>query len=140
LGVSISTEFGYQRRAYSEDTWTWEIRPIVDKRAGRWYVSLNPALEKSVHGAGAGRGFEFSPSAKISYDCTPTIVLGVEYYGSLGPVSGFDPERLQQHQIVPTIDLNVSPGWELNFGAAIGVTSATDRFLVKLIVGRRFDF
>jgi len=24
--------------------------------------------------------------------------------------------------------------------AAIGVTSATDRFLVKLIVGRRFDF
>jgi hypothetical protein len=140
VGVSLSMEFGYQRAAYSEDTWTLEIRPIIDKQLGRWYLSFNPTFEKAIHGAGSGRGFEFSPDFKVSYDVSHAVALGIEYYGSLGPVSGFDPVSKQQHQIVPTIDLNVSPQWELNFGAAIGVTAATDRFLLKMIVGRRFDF
>jgi hypothetical protein len=139
VGVSISTEFGYQRRRYSEDTWNWEIRPIVDKKWGPWYVSVNPALEKAVHGANAGRGFEFSPAFKVSYDATRTVTVGLEYYGALGPLTRFDPVREQQHQIVPALDLNLSPDWELNLGAAIGLTHATDRFLVKLIVGRRFS-
>jgi hypothetical protein len=34
VGVSISNEIGYQRARFSPDTWTWEIRPIVDKQAG----------------------------------------------------------------------------------------------------------
>ncbi len=140
VGVSISTEFGYQRRAYSEDTWSWEIRPIVDKKLGRWYLSFNPALDKSVRGANAGKGFEFSPNVKASYDMTPAVTVGVEYYGSLGPVTRFDPVPEQQQQIVPAIDLNLSPDWELNIGAAIGVTHSTDRFLLKMIVGRRFNF
>ena len=38
-----------------------------------------------------------------------------------------------------TLDLNLSPDRELNLGAAIGLTRATDRFLVKMIVGRRFS-
>jgi hypothetical protein len=139
VGVSLSTEFGYQRSQFSEDTWTWEIRPIVDKQAGPWYFSINPAFEKAVHGPGAGRGFEFAPSAKVSFDATRAVTVGVEYYGSVGPVTHFDPVRDQQHQIVPALDLNVSPDWELNLGAAIGVTHSTDHFLVKLIVGRRFS-
>ena len=44
VGVSLSTELGYQRAVYSPDTWTWEIRPIVDKSIGRWYLAVNPAL------------------------------------------------------------------------------------------------
>jgi hypothetical protein len=36
VGVSLSNEVGYQRRAFSPDTWTWEIRPIIDKKIGRW--------------------------------------------------------------------------------------------------------
>ncbi len=34
VGVSISNELGYARRQYSVDTWTWEIRPIVDQKVG----------------------------------------------------------------------------------------------------------
>jgi hypothetical protein len=29
VGVSLSTEVGYQRRQFSPDTWTWEIRPML---------------------------------------------------------------------------------------------------------------
>ena len=44
VGVSISQEFGYARRAFSADTWTYELRPIIDKEMGAWYVSINPTL------------------------------------------------------------------------------------------------
>src|SRR5438552_918179 len=49
VGLSLSQEIGYQRRKFSVDTWTWEIRPIADKQIGRWYFSLNPTLERSFH-------------------------------------------------------------------------------------------
>ena len=35
VGLSLSTEFGYQRPNFDADTWTWEIRPIVDKQIGK---------------------------------------------------------------------------------------------------------
>ncbi|HUI51001.1 MAG TPA: hypothetical protein VLX60_04405 [Terriglobales bacterium] len=140
VGVSVSQEFGYQRSQFSPDTWTYELRPIVDKQLGRWYLSFNPTFDKSFHGPSQNLGFIFSPNFKVSYDITKKIAGGVEYYGSLGPVTGFDPVSEQQQQIIPAIDLNVSPKWEINLGVGVGVTKATDHLLAKMILGYRFDF
>jgi len=140
LGVSISQEFGYQRSQFSPDTWTYELRPIVDKQLGRWYLSFNPTFDRSFHGPSENQGFVFSPNFKVSYDITKKIAGGVEYYGSLGPVTGFDPVSQQQQQIIPAIDLNLSEKWEFNFGVGVGVTKSTDHLLAKMILGYRFDF
>ena len=140
VGVSLSNEIGYQRRQFSTDTWTWEIRPIVDKQIARWYFSFNPVFDKSLHGANVNQGFVFSPNAKISYDFTRKVTGGIEYYGSLGPATDFLPGPEQQHQIFPAIDLNVSPKWEINFGVGIGLTRSTDHLIAKTIVGYRFNF
>src|ERR1700712_3202357 len=32
VGLSLSTEFGYQRADYSSSTWNIELRPIIDKQ------------------------------------------------------------------------------------------------------------
>jgi hypothetical protein len=138
VGLSLSTEIGYQRPLFSSDTWTIEIRPIIDKNLGRWYWSFNPTFDRSFHGANTGKGVEFSPNFKFSYDLTKRVSAGLEYYGSLGPVTGFDPLRDQQQQILPAIDLNLGPNWEFNLGVGIGVTRSTDHLLVKMILGRRF--
>jgi hypothetical protein len=140
VGVSLSSEIGYQRRPYSVDTWTWEIRPIVDQRVGRWYWSLNPTLDRSFHGETVKQGVVFSPNFKFSYDFTPKVAAGLEYYGSVGPVTGFDAVSQQQHQILPAIDLNIAPQWEINFGLGVGVTGATDHLIAKVILGYRFNF
>jgi len=140
VGVSLSNEIGYQRAAYSPDTWTWEIRPIVDKKIGPWYLSFNPTLDRSFHGPGVNEGVGFSPNVKVSYDFTRRIAGGVEYYGAYGPITGFDPLRDQQQQIFPTIDLNLGPQWEFNFGVGIGTTAATDHLIIKWILGRRFSW
>ena len=48
VGVSISQEIGWAKSEFSADTWTYELRPIIDKEMGRWYASLNPVLGKSL--------------------------------------------------------------------------------------------
>jgi hypothetical protein len=140
VGVSLSNEIGYQRRQFSVDTWTWEMRPIVDQKLGRWYWSLNPTFDRSFHGPGVSQGMVFSPNFKFSYDFTPKISGGFEYYGAVGPITGFDPVSQQQHQIFPVVDLNLAPEWEINFGLGIGLTRSTDHLIAKLILGYRFDF
>jgi hypothetical protein len=140
LGLSLSNEIGYQRRRFSTDTWTWEMRPIVDKQLGPWYLSFNPVFERSLAGEGVKerRGFEFSPNAKISYDLTSKITVGLEYYGSVGPATDFDPLTKQQHLIFPVIDMNLGPKWEFNAGVGFGLTPATDSLIFKMILGYRF--
>jgi hypothetical protein len=138
VGVSLSLEFGYQRYRFSPDTWTLEIRPIIDKNIGRWYLAFNPTVDRSFHGPSVSQGLVFSPNFKAGYNFTKKIQGGVEYYGSLGPITGFDPLREQEQQIVPAIDLDLSPKWEFNFGVGVGITQATDHLLIKMILGRRF--
>ncbi len=140
IGFSISTEIGYQRPVYSPDTWTWEIRPIIDKAIDRWYFAVNPALERAWHGPDAHRGLGFSPAAKISYDFTKKISGGIEYYADYGRFFAWDPLHDQQQQFFAVTDLNISPKWEFNFGVGLGVTAATDRLIIKGIVGRRFSW
>jgi len=109
-----------------------ETRPV--------YLSFNPTLDRSFHGPSVNQGVVFSPNAKVSYDFTKKLAGGLEYYGSLGPVTGFDPLRDQQQQFFPSIDVDFGPDWEFNFGVGVGVTRSTDHLIVKCIVGRRFSW
>jgi hypothetical protein len=138
VGLSLSTEIGYQQSSFSEDTWTWEIRPILDKKWDRWYFAINPAFEKSLSGLNSNQGWGFAPSAKVSFDLTEAVAVGIEYYSSLGQIGSFSNWSDQQQQIFPTIDLNLSPDCEFNFGVGFGLTSSTDGLIVKLILGYRF--
>jgi hypothetical protein len=140
VGVSLSTEIGFQRSAYSSDTWTWEIRPIIDKSIGRWYFAVNPALERTLRGPDVSQGFGFAPSAKISYDFTRVVSAGIEWYADYGAIRDISPVHNQQQQVFAVADLNVSPDWEINFGLGVGATSATDHLIVKAILGRRIDW
>jgi len=76
----------------------------------------------------------------LAYSAPKKIDGGIEYYGGLVPLHNFDPKSEQQHQIFPAIDLNVSPKWEFNFGVGIGMTGNTDHLILKMIIGRRFEF
>lgn len=136
VGVSLSTEVGYQRTQFSEDSWDWEIRPIIDQTIGAWYWAVNPAFERTLKGPGVKDGVGFAPNAKIAYAISPQVSGGVEYYGSFGSLNGFAPAREQQQQFFGAFDLNVSPVWEVNFGLGWGTTPSTEHLIAKLILGR----
>ncbi len=91
-------------------------------------------------GLASKEGVGFSPGFKVGYNVTRKLTAGLEYYGSVGPVFGFDQFALQQEQLVPAIDYDFGPNWEFNIGMGIGITHSTDHLLLKMIVGRRFRF
>src|SRR5580698_8444216 len=137
VGVSLSLEIGYQRYVFSPDTWTMEIRPIVDKQIGRWYMAFNPVFDRSFHGPGVRDGLVFSPNYKVGYDITKKVNAGFEYYGAVGPLNAFFPAGEQEQDFFPDVDLNLSPNWEFNFGVGVGATHSTDHLIVKMILGYR---
>ncbi len=137
VGVSLSLEVGYQKKEYSEDDWTLEIRPIVDKQLGKLYLAFNPVFDKSIHGLNKDQGYVFSPNVKAAYNLTKIIAAGLEYYGSLGALNNFQPYQSQQHQLFMAVDLDWSPDWELNAGYGWGFTQSTDNAIFKVILGYR---
>ncbi|HEY2805423.1 MAG TPA: transporter [Gemmatimonadales bacterium] len=138
VGVSISQEIGFQHRRFSEETWSWEIRPIIDHQAGKLYWSINPTLGVPLAGDSTlDKGVQIQPNVAITYDVSPVVNLGVEYYGELGTFSHIEPARRQVHAVYPVVNLNFSKDWEVNAGVGFGLTPATDPLVFKLILGYR---
>lgn len=138
VGASLSVEGGYFEPRFADAVWDLEIRPIVDWRRGRFYASLNPALEKTlVPRRDGSTSLAFAPAAKVSWDASRLLTVGLEYYGDLGAVQKFPREVGQQHQLFPVVDLNFSDAWEFDAGAGFGLSRAADRLVLKLILGRR---
>jgi hypothetical protein len=140
VGLSLSAEIGFQSMNYSADTWSLELRPIIDKTMGKVYIALNPVLSFSLRGTDIQHVPAFTPNVKASLAATPKFSLGAEYYGDLGALNHFEPGPQQSQAIFAVADLYVDPRWEINFGPGWGLTSATDGLVLKLIVGRRIQF
>lgn len=139
VGVSLSTEFGYQSRQYSQDTWSVEIRPIIDKEWGKFYFSFNPTFGVSIKADSNTHTPSFEPNLKVSYSLNK-VALGIEYYGDTGPVNDIPILSQQSHSLFFAVDLYVDPRWEINLGPGFGLTKNTDAFIFKLIVGRRVNW
>jgi hypothetical protein len=140
VGLSFSAEVGYQKSQFSEDDWTMELRPIIDKIFDKLYLSFNPTFDRSLHGLNKKDGFVFSPNFKASYAVSSVFSPGLEYYGSLGPLNNFSPANQQNQQLFLSLDVDFSPVWELNLGYGFGLTDATDKSIYKMILGRRIDW
>jgi hypothetical protein len=137
VGLSLSMEFGYQRKEYDPATWSVEIRPIIDKQIGAFYASFNPVVERALKSDADDKEFEFSPNIALNVDVSRKVNVGVEYYGAVGTVTDFLPSSEQQHQVYGVVNLDLGPQWEFNFGYGQGLTSVGDKQIVKLILGRR---
>jgi hypothetical protein len=110
MSVALSTEIEYDDPAFSNDPRSLEIRPVIERALGRWYLSVNPTLERTLKGTGVVNGLEFSPSAKASFDFSGLITGGVEYYGAFGKIGAFAPPESRLQQFFGVLDLHVSPG------------------------------
>jgi hypothetical protein len=137
FGLSLSLEIGYQKPAYADDTWSLEIRPIIDKQWGNFYVSINPTFGIALKSQYNSSVPTFEPNVKLSYNISQKTAFGIEYYGDMGPVNQFDSGPQQNHALFLAYDLQNNARWELNIGAGIGLTPATDPFVFKIILGRK---
>jgi hypothetical protein len=137
FGLSLSVEVGYQKPAYADETWSLEIRPIIDKQWGNFYASFNPTFGIALKSQYNNSVPTFEPNVKLSYNVLKNAAFGVEYYGDMGPVTNFDQGPQQNHALFLVYDLQNNAKWELNAGVGFGLTPSTDPLVVKLIIGRK---
>lgn len=140
VGLSLSAEIGWQSKEYSAETFSLEIRPIIDKTFGKLYLAFNPVLGVTFQGVDKPSAPAFAPNVKASLSVSPKVSLGTEYYGDLGPLNNFDKLPEQNHALFLVADLYLDPKWELNFGPGFGLSQATDGLVLKMILGRRIDW
>jgi hypothetical protein len=140
VGLSLSTEIGYQKSDFSADLWSIEIRPIIDKQWQKLYISFNPTLGIALTSKYDSSTPTFEPNLKASYAFLRNGSFGLEYYGDIGYVN--NPEKLPQenHALFITYDLLNNAKWEFNTGAGFGLTPASDPFVFKIILGRKVNW
>jgi hypothetical protein len=132
---SLSTEFGFPKRVYEENSITFELRPILEQSFGALQVDLNPVLGKALRGPTSSEFWDFEPAVRFGYTTSKTLDLSLEYYGATGPLTDVEPAVRQMHQIFPGADINMSPDIVLNVGVGFGLTSAGNTLVYKTRLG-----
>jgi len=131
--LGINLEVARIPHPFEPDAWSAEVRPILGYETGRWAYYVNPILGWSLSGATGIPNFE--PAAKLRWDTGLGFGIGVEYYGDIGPVNDVPAVSQQEHYLFAVGDLLKGP-LELNFGVGYGLTHASNRWILKLIVGK----
>jgi hypothetical protein len=122
LHLGLSIEFETARPAFNESARTLELTPILEQRFGALQLIANPTVERDL--AGPEHEFEFEPRLRTAVALNRTLMLGLEYYGSLG-------ENRQWHQVYPTADLRLGDDRSLHLGVGFGTIHAADRLVFK---------
>jgi len=85
-------------------------------------------------GLGSQGEVEFVPAARLARKLGEDLAIGLECYTNFGPFRGFLPLNEQQHNLYGVVDFKVGR-FDVNFGLGYGLTSGSDRFMTKLIIG-----
>jgi hypothetical protein len=129
----VNFEFSYNGKNWDPRRFTSEIRPIVGLHLHPVDLIFNPILDNSWEGG--VKSLEFVPAARIAYNLSPKSAVAIEEYSDYGPLRGFLPGGQQAHQIFAVVD-HSSKAVDVEFGVGIGVTGATDKWTLKLILSR----
>ena len=108
VDISLSGEVGFPRDLYEENSVTLEVRPILEKRLGRFQLDFNPVIGRALRGPGRHEGWDFEPAARVAYEWNTRLDLSLEYYGALGPLGNLLPGHEQVHQFYPGADIKLS--------------------------------
>ncbi len=135
LRLGVNLELSLVPSQYDRSRWGGEIRPIVAWENERWLFAVNPILGVPLGPPDARDGPTLEPAGMAKVKIPEAVALGFEYYASLGPIAGLSPLAEQTHYLYEVIDLLAVPHFELNAGVGEGLTSASNGFVVKMILG-----
>ena len=126
----VNFEFSFNSRHWDEKRETGEVRPIIGYRQGKWSLTFNPILDNSYSGFSR---LDFAPATRLDYAINGSWTVAVEEYDDFGELRGFLPAAQQSHQLFAVIDHSIG-NLSIEAGAGFGLTPATDRLTLKLIL------
>jgi opacity protein-like surface antigen len=128
-------EFSYNTERWDTSRFTSEIRPIIGWHLRPVDVIFNPIFDTSYDGL---NNLEFVPSTRIAYNTASSWAFAIEEYSDYGSLDDIAPAAEQGHQLFAVVD-HSRPSLDVQFGVGYGLTSASDRFTLKLILAHDFN-
>ncbi len=112
VGVSLSSEFGYARAAFSNPTWSWQIMPIVDQTIAEYQLNKGLNFGFGYARMFAGQflntttpGHDYSyPYAYFEYNFSKSGFVNVFDVGSTAAIGTIEFEPGLQHDLPAILD------------------------------------
>ena len=130
----VNFEFSNTTPKFSQSRFGLEIRPIIGVRNADWEFIVNPIVDVSFGKYGEA---DFTPAARVARKLAPDTFVGLEYYSDFGKIGNFSGLADQQHTLFAVTDFKLGV-FDVDFGVGYGLTPASDRWVVKTIVGYAF--
>ncbi len=130
----VNFEFSNQTPPFAQTRFAMEIRPIIGVRNATYKFIVNPIVDI---GFGKYGEADFAPAARLARKFGPDLYAGFEYYADFGKIGDFLPFEQQQHTLFAVTDFKLGV-FDVNFGVGYGLTPASDRWVIKTIIGYAF--
>ncbi len=130
----VNLEFSNTTPPFAQTRFALEVRPIIGVRNADYEFIVNPIID-----AGFGRlgQLDFAPAARLARKLAPDTYLGLEYYADFGEIGNMPKLADQQHTLFLVTDFKLGV-IDVDFGVGYGLTSSSDRWVVKTIIGYAF--
>lgn len=130
----VNLEFSNTTPPFAQTRFALEVRPIIGVRNADYEFIVNPIVD-----AGFGKlgQLDFAPAARLARKLGPDLFLGLEYYADFGEIGNFSKLADQQHSLFLVTDFKLGV-FDVDFGVGYGLTSSSDRWVVKTIIGYAF--
>jgi hypothetical protein len=130
----VNFELSNSTPKFSQTRFGLEIRPIIGIRNADYEFIVNPIVDV---GFGKYGEADFAPAARVARKLGTDLFVGLEYYSDFGEIGNFAKLADQQHTLFAVTDFKLGI-FDVNLGVGYGLTSASDRFVVKTIWGYAF--
>jgi hypothetical protein len=130
----VNFEFSNETPPFAQTRFALEIRPIIGIRKSDYEFIVNPIVDV---GFGKYGEADFAPAARVALKVGQDLWAGLEYYSNFGKIGDFPKFADQQHTLFAVTDFKLGV-FGVDFGVGYGLTPASDRWVVKTIIGYAF--
>jgi hypothetical protein len=130
----INFEFDDVTPPFGQTSFAMEIRPIIGIRNSEYEFIVNPIVDTSFGKYGET---DFLPALRLARKFGTDLYAGFEYYADFGKIGDFKTFDEQQHTLFAVTDFKIGVV-DVDFGVGYGLTPASDRWVVKAILGYAF--
>ncbi|HEV2331687.1 MAG TPA: hypothetical protein VGV16_00870 [Gammaproteobacteria bacterium] len=130
-------EIGDTSLRVSPQPWGTELKGIYGYRWSRWLFAFNTNLDWTGTAPFAGPA-SLDVDSKLAYLTDGGYQLGLESYNELGEFSHLGHLSEDSEVLYAVLDTDLGKSMDLNAGIGRGLTTASDRWVLKFILGFHF--
>jgi hypothetical protein len=129
----VNFEFSVNQPQWDPRHFSSEVRPIVGWHLKPIDIIVNPIMDTSY--TGGLKSLDFAPAVRVAYNFSPKWAGAIEEYADYGPLRRIYSAHEQSQQIWAVVD-HPSKVVNIETGIGFGVTSASDKVTLKLMLSR----